>query len=128
MILIVFRRHTLTSTDGKNLEIPGYYLLNAGQPSNNRRGGVCIFYRTTLPLKVLNILHLSECINFEISTGNKVWRLIHLYRSPSQSQDKFHTFKTNLKLILDALLCSNPFLTVMIDDFNINLKTGVQLI
>ena len=76
-----------TSTDDKNLEIPGYYLLRADHPSNNKRGGVCIFYRTNLPLRVLNISYLRECITFEMSIGNKVYRFIHLYRSPSQTQD-----------------------------------------
>ena len=110
------------STDDKNLEIPGYYLLRADHPSNNKRGGVCIFYRTNLPLRVLNISYLSECITFEISIGNKICRFIHLYRSPSQTQDEFQTFKSNLKLNLDALLCGNPFLTVMIGDFNAKSK------
>ena len=117
-----------TPTDDKNLEIPGYYLLRADHPSNNKRGGVCIFYRTTLPLRVLNISCLSECITFEIRIGNKVCRFIPLYRSPSQSQDEFQTFKSNLKLKLDALLCGNPFLTVMIGERLVTLKTGAQLI
>ena len=110
------------STDDKNLEIPGYYLLRADHPSNNKRGGVCIFYRTNLPLRVLNISYLSECITFEISIGNKVCRFIHLYRSPSQTQGEFQTFKSNLKLNLHALLSGNPFLTVIIGDFNAKSK------
>ena len=110
------------STDDKNLEIPGYYLLRADHPSNNKRGGVCIFYRTNLPLRVLNISYLSECITFEISINNIVCCFIHLYRSPSQTQDEFQTFRSNLKLNLDALLCSNPFLTVTIGDFNAKSK------
>ena len=97
-------------------------MLCADHPSNNKRGGVCIFYRTNLPLRVLNISYLSECITFEVSTGNKLCRFIHLYRSPSQTQDEFQTFKSNLKLNLDALLCGNPFLTVMIGDFNAKFK------
>ena len=102
-------------------------MLGADHPSNNKRGGVCVFYRTNLPsrlvlLRVLNISYLSECITFEISIGNKVCRFIHLFRSPSQKQDKFQTFKSNLKLILDTLLCSNPFLTVTIVDFNAKSK------
>ena len=75
-----------------------------------------------LPLGVLNISYLSVCITFEISIGNKVCRFIHLYRSPSQTQDEFQTFKSNLKLNLDALLCENPFLTVMNGDFNAKSK------
>ena len=90
-------------------------MLRADHPSNNKRGGVCIFYRITLPLRVLNIPYLSECHTFEISIGNKVCRFIH--RSPNQTQDEFQTFKSNLKLNLDALLCGNPFPTVMIGDF-----------
>ena len=97
-------------------------MLCADHPSNNKRGGVCIFYRTNLPLRVLNISYLSECITFEVSTGNKVCRFIHLYRSPSQTQDEFQTFKSNLNLNLDALLCSNLFLAVMIGDFNAKSK------
>ena len=110
------------STDNENLEIPGCCLLRADNPFNNKRGGVCIFYRTTLPLRVLNISYLSECITFEISIGNQVCRFIHLYRSSSQTQEEFLTFMSNLKLSLDALLCGSPFLTVMIGDFNAKSK------
>ena len=40
---------------------------------------------------------LDPPLTFEISIGNKVCRFIHLYRSPSQTQDEFQTFKSNLK-------------------------------
>ena len=93
-----------TSTGDRNLEISGYYLLRADHPSNDKRGGICIFYRTTLPLRVLKILHLSECITFEISISNKVCRFIHPYRSPSHTQDEFQTFESNLKLNLDRCI------------------------
>ena len=82
----------------------------------------CIFYRTNQPLRVLNISYLIECITFEISIGNKVCHFIHLYRSPSQTQDEFQTFKSNLNLNIHTLLCSNAFLTVMIGDFNAKSK------
>ena len=97
-------------------------MLRADHPSINKRGGVCIFYRTTLLLRVLNISYLSECITFEISLGIKVCRFIHLYRSPTQTQYEFQTFKSNLKLNLDALLYGNPFITVLIRDFNVKSK------
>ena len=71
---------------------------------------------------MLNISYLSEYITFAISIGNKVCRFIHLYRSPSQTQDEFQTFESNLKLNLEALLCSNPFLTVMIGVFDAKSK------
>ena len=73
-------------------------------------------------MRVLNISYLSECITFEIRIGNQVCRFIHLYRSPSQTQEEFQKFISNLKLSLDALSCGNPFLTVMTGDFNAKSK------
>ena len=102
-------------------------MLRADHPSNNKRGGVYTFYKTALPLKLLNISYLSECITFEISIGNKVCHFIHLYRSPSQTQDEFQIFKSNLKPDLDKLSCGNPFLTVLIGDFNAKSKDSCSI-
>ena len=38
-----------------NLEIPGYNLIRADHPSEDKRGGVCFYYKNTLSLKVLDI-------------------------------------------------------------------------
>ena len=111
----------LTSTtdiNDENLKIPGYIMYRADHPSDVKRGGVCIYYKTMLPLKVLSTNFLQECINFEVSIGNKKCRFIHLYRTPSQSQDEFHDFLTNLEMNLDDSFNSNPFLTTVIGDFN----------
>ena len=85
----------LTSTtdiNDENLKIPGYIMYRADHPSDVKRGGVCIYYKTMLPLKVLSTNVLQECINFEVSIGKKKCRFIHLYRTPSQSQDENMTF------------------------------------
>ena len=111
----------LTSTTGINdekLKIPGYSLYYVNHPSNVKRGGVCIYYKTMLPLKFLSTNFPQECINFEVSIGSKNCRFIHLYRTLSQSQDEFHDFLTNLERNLDDSFNSNPFRTTVIDDFN----------
>ena len=54
----------------------------------------------------------------KFSIANNICRFIHLYRSPSQKQDEFQEFKSNLEMNLDALSTNNPFLTVVIGDFN----------
>ena len=119
MILFVFQRHNSeTSLNDTPLELPGYSLFRSDHPSNNKRGGVCIYYKSTLPLRILNISNLDECINFEVSIANKISRFIQRYRSPSQKQDEFQEFKSNLEMNLDALSTNNPFLTVMIGDFD----------
>ena len=35
-------------------------------PSNPRRGGICIYYEPSLALKILDIEYLQECILFDI--------------------------------------------------------------
>ena len=45
---------TISSNDS-NLIIPGYELYRADHPSNVKRGGICIYYKNLLPLKVTNI-------------------------------------------------------------------------
>ena len=50
--------------------------------------------------------------------SNKLCNFISLYRSPSQSSDEFENFVYNLDLTLEALTQNNPFLTVIIGDFN----------
>ena len=62
--------------DDDNLEIPGYNLIRADHPSDNKRGGVCIYYKNILPLRLLNINYLHECINFEIKIGNELCNFI----------------------------------------------------
>ena len=45
-----------------------------------------------------------------------------LHRSPSQSQDKFETFTENLKLTLDKIFETKPFLVIALEDFNAKLS------
>ena len=105
--------------DDTRLELSGYNMIRSDDPSSNKRGGVCIYYKSTLLLKILNISSLDECINFEVSIANKIDRFMQLYRSPSQKLDGFQALKSNLAVHLDALSTNNPFLPVMIGDFNV---------
>ena len=108
---------TTDNNDG-NLKIPEYIMYRVDHLSDVKRGGVCIYYKSMLPLKLLSINFLQECINFEVCIRKKICRFIHLYRTPSQSQDEFHDFLTNLEMKLDDSFNSNLFLTTVIGDFN----------
>ena len=48
----------------------------------------------------------------------KTCNFISLYRSPSQSSHSFEEFPDNLQLSLDKISNQNPFLTVVLGDFN----------
>ena len=47
-------------TDDDQLAFPGYNLIRADNPNNIKRGGVCIYYRETLRVKIINLNILSE--------------------------------------------------------------------
>ena len=100
------------------LHLPGFDLIRADHPSNSKGGGVCIYYRNFLPLKLMNIHYLNECITFEIKLGDKICNFVSLCRSPNQSEDDFENFCNNFELTLDAVLATNLFLIVAIGDFN----------
>ena len=113
---------TTSDDDDDDLAISGYNLIRSDHPSNNKSGGVCIYYKNLLPLRVLSIQYLQECINFELIIGGKICNFISLYRSPSQTQDEFEKFIDNLELNLDILCQNNPFLIVLIGDLNAKSK------
>ena len=85
------------TTDDGNLEIFGYNLIQSDHPSNSEPGGVCMYYKSDLPLRVLNIHYSLEFISFELKIGNKLCNFIALHRSPSQTQDEFDNFFENLE-------------------------------
>ena len=46
-------------------------MIRADHAANSKRGGVCMYYKNCLPLKVLDIRFLHESIAFELRIGNK---------------------------------------------------------
>ena len=101
------------------MQLPEFDLIRADHPSNTKSGGVCIYYRNCLPLKLINICYLNECITFVIRLRDKICNFVSLYRSPNQSEDDFESFCNNFELTLDAVSATNPFLIVVIGDFNV---------
>ena len=96
--------------------------MRSDHPFNAKRGEVCIYYKNYLPLRIISVNYLSECINFEITIGNKICNFITLYSFPSQNQDDCLAFKDNLEMNLETLAQRNPFLTVAIGDLNAESK------
>ena len=93
-------------------------MIRSDDPSNTKRGGVCIYYKSSLPLRVVNIGYLHECLSFELQIGEKFCNFVALYRSPSQSQDNFETCADNFEMTLELLAQKYPFLLRPIGDFN----------
>ena len=51
--------------------------------------------------------------------GDKLCNFIALQRSPSQSQNLFESFKESLELNLESVVQNNPFLVVLLGNFNV---------
>ena len=49
-----------------NLEIPGYNLVRSDHLLKNKRCGVCIYYKASLPLRVIDVCFPQECMIFEL--------------------------------------------------------------
>ena len=107
------------TSDNSILEILGYNLIRYDHPSNSKCSDVCFYYKSALPLRVLTIHCLQESISFELKISDKLCNFIFLYRSPGQTQDEFEKFSENLERNLDRLFQNNPFLVVVIGDFNV---------
>ena len=95
------------SADDETLEISGYNLVHPDHPLNKKRGSVFIHYKNYLPLWIISISYLSECINFETMIGNKICNFITLYRSSSQNQNDFQEFIDNLQINLHKQISTN---------------------
>ena len=58
------------------MKIPGYPLIRCDHPSNTNRGGVCIYGRSYLPLRVINIVYLHECLSFELLIVDEICNFV----------------------------------------------------
>ena len=99
----------------------GYRLIRSDHPSNDKRGGVCVYFKSSLPIQLLSVSMLHEFISLEIRIDDKFCNLIYLYRSLSQKMKEFETFVKSLELNVELIFTKNPCLTVVIGDFDVKL-------
>ena len=107
-----------SSTPDNLIEIEGYKLIRADHPDNIKRGGVCIYYKESLPIRVISTPYLKEALLLEMDYNNKKVMISVIYRSPSQTNDEFDTFLSNLQLLLNDINYRKPSLSVVTGDFN----------
>ena len=94
------------TSDHVCLDLEGYQLVRADHPNNVKRGGICIYYRESLPVRVINLPYLQEALRLELNDQNKKIIISSLYRSPSQNGEEFESFLTNFEhLLSDISFC-----------------------
>ena len=109
--------------DETALDFNGYKLVRSDHPDDVKRGGVCIYYKDTLPIRFLHITNLSECLICEILYDQRKCFIVSLYRSPSQTPAEFDDFIAKLEIIIDNIITpSSPNLIFIVGDFNAKLS------
>ena len=107
-----------SSTLDSLLKIDRYILVRADHPNNIKRGGVCIYYKESLPVRVISLPYLKEALLLEMTYNNKKVIVSVIYRSPSQSDSEFDLFLLNFEKLLSDINERKPFLFVITRDFN----------
>ena len=87
------------SSDIKNM-LPGYVFLSANNPNGTKNGGVGIFYKESLPLRIRNDLSFDECLVCELNFGRKKYSFLFCTVTQQLKQTPliFYYFVVTLKI------------------------------
>ena len=85
-----------------NLQMPSYNFARIDDLSNIKCGGVCLYYKCSLPLKVINVFYLQEWIKWILPSKLLTLRLklVIKYVTFSISVDPLAKLKINLRISL----------------------------
>ena len=99
---------------------PGYKFHACNYAGGTKSGGVGMFYKETLPLRIREDLSFSECIVSELIFGHKKIFFTVLYRNPENKANtpEFDKFLENLENLYLKIKNENPFAMFLTGDFN----------
>ena len=99
----------LVSSTLDSLNIDGYNIVRSNHPSSSKRGGMCCYFKGSLPIRILKITPMTECLILEMLCDNKLVAVSVIYRSPSQSSQEFAQFEMLFSQLLNDITSKNPF-------------------
>ena len=113
-----FLNSTIDISDTR-ININGNSLLRADHLSNTKRCGVCMYFKSyLLVIKRTELSDLQKCIVAEVTVDKGRCFLTCLYRSPSQKDDEFETFCSDLTFLLNNINNFQPSCSVLLGDFS----------
>ena len=80
-----------------SVSLNGYNLTHADHPDNVKRGGVCMYNKENLSLRIISTPYFDKCLLCEVTCQNQKSYIAVIYCSPSQSCNEFEDFILNLK-------------------------------
>ena len=108
-----------------SIEIPdpllaNYTFISANNPNDSRHGGVGLFYKNSMPLKVRYDLSFNETIVVEIMFGRKKVFFTVFYRSPAVKANsvEFSNFLDSFSNLHKLLKNENPYAVFYTGDLN----------
>ena len=106
-------------------KMPGYKFHSCNHPDGNRSGGVGIFYKESLPLKIRDDLSFNESIVCELIFGHKHIFFTVLYRNPQgkANSEEFNSFLGNLEDLHENIKKQKPYAMFFTGDFNAHSET-----
>ena len=109
-----------SSTPDGLLEIDGYILVRADHTNNIKRGGVCIYYKESLTIRVnpCSLPYLKEVLLLKMINNNKKVIASVIYRAPCQNNSEFDLFLSNFEKLLSDIQERKPVWSVITGDFN----------
>ena len=86
-------------------------IFRSDHPSGDKKGGLCIYFKETLPIKRRKDLEsMQETVVTEITLRGK--KIVAIYRSPNQSSEE------NLPNVIDNINDLRPHCVILTGDFN----------
>ena len=97
-----------SSTPDSLLEIDTCNLVRADHLNNIKRGGVCIYYKESLTVRVISLPYLKEALLSDMTYNNKRVIVSVIYCSPSQNNSEFDLFLSNFEILLSDISEHKP--------------------
>ena len=93
-------------------------MVRAHHPNMVKRGEVYVYYKQSLPVRVINVPYLQEALLLELNDQNKKITISSLYRCSSQNSEEFESFLTNFEHLLSDIEARKSSVSVILGDFN----------
>ena len=103
-----------SSVSDSLLKLDRYNLVRADHTNDIKRGGVCIYYKESLPAGVIYLSYFEEALLLEMTYHNKNLIVSVIYRSPSQSINEFDSFLSNLEKLVSDINNRKPALSIQV--------------
>ena len=87
------------SFNAEDIRLSGYKFFSCNNPDGSKNGGVGLFYKEHLPLRIRHDLCFDECLVTELQFDNRKIFFTVLYRNPSSKakNPKYSAFLNNFK-------------------------------